>query len=404
MGCPPNFREKLKTERREAEVQAGTFRVEVTATGKVTPNREVEVSSKASGEIFDLPFDAGDVVKKGDLLVRLDPDDERRNVDRSEASLRAAEARLNKARNDLATAKSNNEKALTDSRAAISLAEAKLKENEAKFQRQQQLFDQKMIAVERLDEARTALEQARTDLTKARAQFADAENMVHQIASKEQDVKLAEVEVTNSQIALDEARERLAETEVVAPMDGIITVRYVEPGQVISSALANVGGGTLLMIVSDLSKLYVVATVDEADIGGIGEGQTATILADAFPAESFQGRVSHIAPIGVELNSVVSFDVKIEVEGEGLKKLRPGMTADVAILTGEEPDTLWLQSDAVQEEVDGYFVEIASEGGEPQKVPVEIGITDGINTEIKSGIAAGQKVLVKAREKSPWER
>jgi HlyD family secretion protein len=401
--CLPKTNAESESGPRTVEVKSGTFKLEVTAPGKVQPNREVQVTSKASGEILELPYEAGDPVKKGDLLVRLDPDDEQRNVSRSEAQLRAAEARVSKARSELELSKSSLAKSLVENEAAVKLAEVKLAEMESRIRRQEQLYKERTIALETLDAARTLAEQARTELTKSRAVLEDTRNQDAQILAKEQEVKLAEVEVTNATIALDEARERLAETNVISPMDGVLTVRYVEPGFVISSAIMNVGGGTLLMIISDLSRLFVVATVDEADLGGIRVGQSVEIRADAFSTQVFTGEVTHIAPIGVEKDGVVNFDVKVEVEGEGLRLLKPGMTTDVTITVGEQPETMWIQSEAIQEGPDGPFIEI-DKLGSTEKVPVKLGISDGLNTEIKDGAKAGQKVIVKARENSAWER
>lgn len=404
-GCKPKVATEDEKKDLTTEVQAGTFRVAVTATGKVKPNREVQVSSKASGEILTLPFEAGDSAKKGDLLVRLDPIDEQRNVSKADAALEAARAREAKAKSELEVARSTNARTLTEQKAAVSIAQTKLAEMQSKYKRQEQLFKEKMIPEETLETARTAVEQMRTDLERAHAMLKDAENQIHELAAREQDVALAAVEVKNSAIALEEAKKRLSETEVRASMDGVITERKVEPGQVISSVMMNVGGGTLLMVLSDLSRLFVVAVVDEADIGGVRLGQHAIIKADAFPNETFSGKVYHIAPVGVELNSVVSFDVKVEVEGEGLKRLRPGMTADVSITVDEAPDTLWVQSTAVQEGPDGMYVELAGEGADKVKVPVEVGISDGLNTEIKKGIKPGQKiVLTKTQDKGMWSR
>lgn len=389
-----------------AQVRGGDFRIVVTATGKVAPLREVEVMSKASGEIVEMPYDIGSSVKAGELLVRLDPDDERRNVQKSEAQLLSARARLEKARSDLAMTKSGAAKSATDAEASVSSNEARIREIEARHARQEELFRRKLLSVEELEASASQLEQTRADLARARATLADTKSLVHQISSREQDVSLAQVDVGNAEIALEEARERLAETEVVAPMDGVITERKVEKGQVIVSAFGNVGGGTLLMKISDLSELFLVTAVDETDIGGIEVGQKALISTDAFPGEEFDGVVAHIAPVGLAVSGVVTFDVKVAVRGEGLAKLKPGMTADVTIVRDESPATLWVQSEAVRTEEDGTaYIETFVEGSEPKKVRVETGLTDGLRTEIRGEIAEGDTVLVREDETlSAWER
>jgi HlyD family secretion protein len=364
------------------------------------------VLSKASGEIIELPFEEGDRVRRGDRLVRLDPDDEERNVRRNEAALISARARLEKARNELKLTQSNHKKALSDAQTQLTLTRTKLEEAEARHQRQEELHSRKLIPIEELQISRSALEQARSDLARAEAALEDAGNLPLQFAAREQDVKLAEVEVANAEIALEEVRERLAETEIVAPMDGVVTQRAVELGQVISSPLNNVGGGTILMTLSDLSALYLVTAVDETDIGGIKLGQRAELATDAYPQERFEGQVAHIAPVGVSVSSVVTFDVKVQVTGVGLEKLKPGMTADVTIVMGESPDTHWVQSEAIQSENGFHYVEIvADDPTSLRRVPVEVGLTDGLRTEVRSGVSPGQMVrLHESDDLSAWER
>lgn len=392
---------------RLAEVKGGDFRVEISATGKVTPLRVVDVLSKAGGEIVEMPYDLGQTVKAGELIVRLDPKDEKLNVGRMEAMLLSSRARLEKTRNEFLIARSSRERTLKETAAAIKSAEARLAELESRHARQQQLHERKLIAIEELEASASTLEQARTELVRARAAAADAESLDYQIAARQQDIQLAEVDVRNTEIQLQEAKERLADTEVLAPMDGVVTERKVEKGQVITSALSGYGGGTLLMKISDLSELFLVTKVDETDIGGVELGQRAILTSDSAPGGEFEGKVAHISPVGVELNSVVTFDVKIAVLGEGLTKLRPGVTAEVVIVQKESPATLWTQSEAVVVEESGAaYVEVVPKGGEPRRVPVEVGLDDGLRTEIRGeGLKEGDQVLVREREGlTAWER
>ena len=390
---------------RTAEVQSGDFMVSISATGKVVANREMDILSKAGGEIIELPFRAGDHVKKGDLLALIDPINEERNVQKTEAALDMSKARLAKAKNDLEIVRSSSRKSVTDAEATVKYAETKLSEAEAKYKRQDELFSRNLVPKENEETALTILEQARNELSRAQSTLEDVKSLPFQIAAKEQDVKLAGVDVKNSDITLAEARKRLTDTKIIAPMDGVLTERKPEVGMVISSPLGNVGGGTKLMALSDLSSLYLVTAVDETDIGGIQENQKAIITSDAYPAEQFTGTVAHIAPAGIATNNVVTFDVKVQVEGEGLTKLRPGMTADVTIVINESKNTLWVQSEAIQEAPEGPFVEIENKGSSPQKVAVTAGLTDGLMTEIKGNVKAGQKLIVREDETlTAWER
>src|SRR5690606_20839504 len=129
-----------------------------------------------------------------------------------------------------------------------------------------------------------------------------------------------------------------------------------EEGQVISSALSNVGGGTALLNISDVSRLYIEASVDEVDIGQIRPDQTAIVTADAFPAEQFVGSVVRVSPMGQDVSNVVVFQVKLEISGSGLESLKPGMTVNVAIQAGQRDDALLLPVQAIYYEGDQAYV------------------------------------------------
>ncbi len=390
---------------RSADVLGGDFQVTVSANGKVVANREVDILSRAGGQIIELPFQAGDKVKEGDLLVKLDPVDEQRNVDKATAALESAKAKLARAKNDLELTRSSSKKSTTDAESAVQYARTKLADAEAKAKRQEELWNKKLVPEETVETAKTAFEQARSELIRAESALEDVKSLPFQIAAKEQDVKLAAVEVGNVEISLADAQRRLSYTTIHSPMDGTLTERKPEVGMVISSPLGNVGGGTKLMVVSDLSSLYLVTSVDETDIGGITLGQKALITSDAYPTEDFEGVVSQIAPAGIALNNVVTFDVRVKVEGAGIAKLKPGMTANVTIVLAESHDTLWTQSEAVQEENGQAFVEVEQKDKEPRRVNVETKLTDGLMTEIKGDLKAGDKLVIREKDGlTAWER
>lgn len=392
-------------DRRITIVQSGDFLVSVSATGRVIPDLEVEVTSKASGEIIEMPFDLGDVVKAGDLLIRLDPDDEERNVRKKQNQFLSAKAGRDKAQSELALSRSTHRTSQTNAESALKLGKTRLAELTARFERQKKLFEEGLISEQEFEVERTALQDAETGLTRARAGMIETQSLEHVIESRVQDVALAEVKVSDAQIELEEARERLDETEVRASLDGIITAKHVEPGMVISSALANVGGGTQLLMLSDLNRLYVLTAVDETDIGGIRLGQEAIIKADAYPDETFSGKVFHIAPVGIAVTSVVSFDVKVEIMGDGLDRLRPGMTADIEIVTQRSNDTHWVQSEAVHQEEGETWIEVEGSSDEPERRTVQVGLKDGLRTEITEGVEAEEEILLPDLSAlSAWER
>ena len=139
----------------------------------------------------------------------------------------------------------------------------------------------------------------------------------------EHEVELAAADVIRRQIALDESKERLEETDIYAPISGVIIQKLVEEGQIISSGVSNVSGGTALAEIADMSRIFIIADVDETDIGDIREGQKVDVTADAFYGKIFKGKVLSIGPKGVVENSITIFKVKIEILGQGKNVLKP---------------------------------------------------------------------------------
>jgi HlyD family secretion protein len=157
----------------------------------------------------------------------------------------------------------------------------------------------------------------------------------------------------------------------------------------------NVGGGEVLMTLSDLSRMFVIASVDESDIGQVRGGQPVMITADAFPDESFQGRVVRIATRGENVSNVVTFEVKIEVMGEGKNKLKPEMTANVEIIVAAKRDAVLIPAEAVMRDGFQRFVQFPGTDDQPgERREVEIGIDNGFMTEIVAGLDEGDEVAV----------
>lgn len=389
-------------------VERGSLRVVVQATGKVVPNATVEVKSKASGEIIDLPFQEGDTVQAGDLLVELDPDDEQRNVQRAESNLSSQRARLEQARRELTLMESDAGRYLTQAESNLAQASAEYADALSRFERRQGLREEGVLNQEEYDAARTAFEQARTRLINAQANFDDAQNYPLNIEVRRQSLVLAETQVRDSEIALEEARERFQDTRIISPATGVITTLSVERGQIIASGISNVGGGTTLMTISDLSRIFIEVKVDETDIGSVAVGQPCIITADAYPGHEFSGRVERIAPQGVDEQNIVTFQVRVEVDPEDedpllvamggsdepgaperrQPQLLPNMTANVEIITADLRDAILVPNEAIQRDSDGEsFVYVLSSGEAASPVNVA-GLASG---EQASGEVRGRR-------------
>ncbi|MBE3096870.1 MAG: efflux RND transporter periplasmic adaptor subunit [Planctomycetes bacterium] len=378
-----------------AKVERGSIRLMVSSTGRVVSNLDVDIKCKASGEVTKLPFDVSDTVKKDALLAELDPADEQRVVRRAEVELQAADAKLRIAQESLAIAERT---LLTDrerARTALEVAQVHATDARAKADRMKQLLAKNLCSQEDCDTAQTAASQADSDLSTANVRLDELKTQELALELRRQDVKSAQAVVDSDKIALDIAKDRLDDTKVYAPIDGVVAVRNVQIGQIIASGVSNVGGGTTILTLSDLSRVFVLASVDESDIGKVRLDQPVTVTVDAFHGRKFDGKVVRIATKGVNLSNVVTFEVKIEVVSGDKELLKPEMTANVDILAAEKDGALFVPGDAILRKGGGkQIVTVVKDGGANEEVAVETGISDGTNTEITTGLSEGQTVQV----------
>ena len=324
------------------------LRLTVGATGVVTPYVEVEVKSKAGGEIISFLFEEGYNLSKGEVAVRLDPETEKSRVNQAHADLLIAEAGLEK-------------------------AGIMLKDEELKLKRQKSLFEDKVISRQALDNAIIAAKKAKSD------------------------VKIAEAGLIRAEESLKVANDRLEDTEIKAPLAGTILRKYVEEGQVIASTTSSVSEGTLLFTMADLDRIYIKALVDETDIGRVRPDQTVDVTVDAYPEKTFKGNVVRIAPQGRVESTITVFEVTIEVENKDKSMLKPMMTANAEILTDLKKDVLLVPSEAVRAKGDEIGIYKASDG-KSLWIPVSTGMSNGILTEVQGDVKEGEDVIISGIE------
>jgi HlyD family secretion protein len=249
-----------------------------------------------------------------------------------------------------------------------------------------------------LDTAETLFKVNQQKLIQAESQLQAAKDSVYDIAMKESEIELVDTEVTLAEIALDEVEERLEETEIFAPITGVIIEKLVEEGQIIASGISNVSGGTALATIADMSRLFIIADIDETDIGSVKMGHAVTITADAFPEKKFKGRVKRIAPQGLIENSITIFKVKIEVLGKGRKILKPIMSANINIVTENINDTVFTSRAGIRDGEKGKFAMVLK-NDKPEKIAVQTGIRNPIHVQIVSGLVPGDQVIL-----GDWEK
>ncbi len=324
-----------KARYKEFEIRRGLFQTVVSASEVIMPIDRVEIKSKASGRIDDIPVEEGDFVKKGELICHLDQTDVQAEVDQAKADLDIAEVELAQAQNSHA--------------------------------RQKQIYEKGLISEEVFDLAALSLAQAKGKMVRAR-------------------------------IALDQANVRLSETVVRAPIDGIILQKYVEEGQIIASGISNVGGGTPIADIANMKHVYVEAGIDEIDVGKINIGQPARIIAEAYPQMTFHGKIIRIAPEAKVEQNVTLFGVIIEVENiDG--KLKSGMNATSEITIAREDNVILVptvalsMSGPVTRKSQETEV-LLKQGNEYVPRPIKIGQSNFKEATVLDGLKEGDIVAV----------
>ena len=385
-----------------SEILHGDLLIKISATGSVEPNFKVEVKSKASGEVLSFPFEEGDHVKKGALLLQLDKSDEKRNVVKARTELASSSAKLKKAETALLLQKTKYDTDIKSSQSEIETALANLKESEDKLKRQSELFGKKFVSQESLDTAKTLFKVNQEKLVQAQTRHQAAKDSIHDITMKENEIELVLSEVKRSDIAVDEAEERLDETVIFAPNNGVIIEKLVEEGQIIASGISNVSGGTAIATIADMSRLFIIADIDETDIGSVKIGHAVQITADAFPNEVFKGKITRIAPQGVIDNSITIFKAKIEIKGTGKILLKPMMSANIDIVTHQVKDTVYVTRAGIRKDEEGEFAVILK-NDQPEKVRIKTGIKNPIHIQIISGLNPDEEVILGDWEKALQE-
>ena len=313
----------------------------ITATGTIEPVTSVTVGTQVSGIVSKLFVDYNSVVKKGQVIAELD----KTNL----------MSQLNTAKTQLATAQSQ------------------LNYQTANYKRYKTLFEKGLVAADDFDNAKLSYTQAKEQVASA----------------KEEEVQRAQ---TN-----------LGYATITSPIDGVVLSKSVEEGQTVAASFST---PELFTIAQDLTNMQVVADVDEADIGDVKEGERVTFTVDAYPDDTFEGEVKQVRQEATTTNNVVTYEVVISAPNADLK-LKPGLTANVTIYTAERKGVLSVPSKALrftpQKETVGKMkiVDVANaknkvwtiEGNSIVAHKVNIGMTDGTNTQIVGGIAEGTKIV-----------
>ncbi|HRI66221.1 MAG TPA: efflux RND transporter periplasmic adaptor subunit [Polyangium sp.] len=345
-------------------VTTGDVLETIQSTGQVKPVTEVQIGAQVSGRITKVHVDFNTQVKAGDLLAELDPQLLGAQIDENQARIAAASANVKRAEANLETAR-------------------------VRLERARRVFQEGVGSQQELDAA-----QGNYDVTIA-------------------DVASAKAQVSQLGATLRSAKTNYTYTKIYSPIDGIVINRAIDPGQTVAASFQT---PTLFVIAQDLRKMRVLADIDEADVGRLKEQMKADIRVDAFPGETFEGTVSQVRYSPVNTSGVVTYAAVIEVENPELK-LRPGMTATATIHSAEAKGTKRLPNAALRfkptppKDKDGkpipqdplprlapgkgrvYVMTNSTPGDEKIEMrEVDIGITDGVNTVLKSDLGTADVV------------
>ncbi len=276
-------------------LKTGNIQALVDTTGTLNAVRMVDVGAQVSGKLMEINVDFNSVVKAGQIIAKLDPELFVTRVNQSQANYRSGVARVDK-------------------------AEVSLENMRKKYDRAKNLFETELISYEEMDTAETNYYGAKSDLQQ-------------QEASLEQ-----------TKSALETSKVDLSYTIIKSPIDGVVISRNVNEGQTVASSLQ---APVLFQIANDLTKMQVECSVDEADIGSVQEGQSVRFTVDAYPKDNFRGNVKQVRYSPEVVSNVVTYTTIVEVDNPDMK-LRPGMTATVAIVTGEARNKLLIPNTALR--------------------------------------------------------
>ena len=332
------------------KIENGDIMESITASGTINPLSTVSVGSQASGRIAEIYVDYNSVVKKGQLLALIGQENAKANVQQREAALEIAKAQV------------------------------AVEENNIKYYKK---------ALNRISKLNASKYSTEKDLEAAER---DYDNSVAQLA-------LEQAQVKQAQASLDSAKTELSYTEIKAPVDGIVISKAVEVGQTVAASFET---PEIFSVAEDLTKMQIEASVVEADIAKVKEGQKVRFTVDSYADDYFYGVVTQVRNEATTTSNVVTYTVVIGIDNTEMK-LKPGMTANVEIITAEEKDVMLVPNQALRFYIDdsdnakrykdrGVWI---MKNGKPERVTVKIGVSDDDNTPIlESSLKIGDAVII----------
>jgi HlyD family secretion protein len=342
----------------KAKVERGTIRITVSANGTLEALRTVQVGSQISGQISALHADYNSVVRQGQLLAEIDPRTFQSQVLTEEAQNAAAQARMQSAQADLI----NQEANLVQVEASLRVAQVANENAALLYERSKQLMQKGLVSANDNDVARTNAESASAKVEQAQAAVKQAQA---QIRSRHASIEQVKSDIVGAKAQLERAQINLELTKIYSPVDGVVISRSVDIGQTVAASLS---APILFLIANDLARMQVKASVDEADIGKITDEVQVSFSVDAYPNETFLGKIDEVRLEPTTVQNVVTYSVIISVDNPQLK-LKPGMTANLTMVVDQHENVLTVPNAALRFRPAGITPEKIAELLAPQGAP-----------------------------------
>ena len=363
-----------------ARVERGNLRNTVTATGTLQAVTTVQVGSQASGTLSALNADFNSVVKKGQIIAQLEPAIAKAQVDQARANVQQARASLQQSTAGVAGSRAgvsdsqakalaarsmvqNNQSGVSSAQANLAVLKAQQDDALAFLKQQDYLMKSGVIAQRDYDLANTAYKTAEAKYNQAAAQLnqavlseqssagsgiaqsqAQVQQSQAQVQQSQAQVQQAQAQVQQAEAALRLAEVNLAHTTITSPIDGIVVSRDVNVGQTVAASLS---APTLFTIANDLTRMQVIANIDQADIGLVEQAKSVKFSVDAFPGKDFDGKIQQMRLNPQNVQNVVTYNVVIDVSNPE-QKLKPGMTANLTITIDERNNVLKVPNSALR--------------------------------------------------------
>ena len=436
--------QRVKQQTQIVPVERQNLKITVSANGTVEPDYTINVSPKSAGIMTKLLVKEGDYVNKGQILAYMDGSNLKGQLMQAKAKVAAAEANLRKlvAGNrpqDIAQAQArvdelaanlrklvagNRPQDIAQAQARLESAQATYLQAEDDFRRNQMLQNEGAISQQALNEKRVirdrakasvdeakqalSLQQAGTrteDIEQARAELTQQQQVLEllKVGTRTEDIEQASAEVNAARGAEQSIETEIDDTVIRAPFSGIVSRKYADPGAFVTpmTAGSSVSSATSSSILSLASPNIVVTNVAESQIAKIKVGQLVAITADAYPGQSFKGKVSRIATQAIVEQNVTSFEVEVTLLNGAAQQLRSGMNVSAEFQVGQLQNILTVPTVSItrQNNVTGVFV--GKPDHPPQFVPITTGASLDDRTEVKSGLNGSEKILIAVPPEKP---